>query len=135
VTPVSDLTDELETSVRDALAGVLDPCSVFNGTRLSFLDLGMVDRLESPGPGRLVVEMLLDDPVCLYVGQIEHEIRTALLGVTGVTEVEVRFSGREIWTEERATEATRVKFQERRELRRRLVQARSRQQITIGETL
>jgi metal-sulfur cluster biosynthetic enzyme len=104
--------------LREALAAVLDPCSVFNGTRMSFVELGMSDAFESRGPGHLVFRLLLDDPVCLYVGEIHRQIRDAALEVSGVERVDIEFAENSIWTEERATAATRRRIAERRELLR-----------------
>jgi metal-sulfur cluster biosynthetic enzyme len=108
---VSALGGEPETArvqqARAAIAQVLDPCSVFNGTRLSLVELGMVSHIEEPAPGHLCIHMLLDDPVCIYVGQIHKEIHDAALSVPGVTRVEMRFIGNEIWTDEHATARAR----------------------------
>jgi metal-sulfur cluster biosynthetic enzyme len=114
----------LATRLEQALGEVLDPCSVFNGSRLSFLDLGMVDSVEFSEPGRVTIRLLLDDPVCLYVAQIHDQIRQAALSVDGVEEVTVEFSGEAIWTEERATPETRRKIQLRQEQLRRRIAAR-----------
>jgi metal-sulfur cluster biosynthetic enzyme len=105
----------LRERVREALACVLDPCSVFNGTRLNFVDLGMVQRIDVGAGGEVVVRLLLDDPVCLYVAQIHEEVRRAALAVAGVSEVTIEFSGDEIWTEDHASETVRATIRERRE--------------------
>lgn len=112
----------LADQVRAELDTVLDPCSIYNGTRLSFVELGMVERISTPAPGQVTVRMLLDDPVCLYVSRIHDEVRAAALRVPGVDSVEIEFSGDEIWTDDRAAPAVRERIRERREqLRRRAV--------------
>jgi metal-sulfur cluster biosynthetic enzyme len=118
------LPAELDAQVTAALGTVLDPCSVYNGTRLSFLDLGMIDRIELRGAGHLSVRLLLDDPVCLYVGQISHELRTALLGVPEIAQVDIEFSGDEIWTDERATAPVRARIRAQRQERLAAIRAR-----------
>lgn len=92
-----------------ALEDVRDPCSVLNGTHLSFVELGMVDGVTVQG-GHVRLRLLLDDPVCLYVGPIDQQMRDATLAVPGVQSVEIEFCAHEIWTEERATEEARAKL-------------------------
>jgi metal-sulfur cluster biosynthetic enzyme len=90
----------------------------------------MVDAVEAREPGHLVIRMLLDDPVCLYVAQIHHQIKQAVLGVEGIDRVDVEFSGEAIWTQERATELTRRKIERRREQLRRLIVDRQQSSTT-----
>jgi metal-sulfur cluster biosynthetic enzyme len=115
---------DLAAAVERALQDVLDPCSVFNGTRLSFVELGMIDAITMPTPGRVQVRLLLDDPVCLYVAKITDGLTAAILSVDGVDSVEIEHSAHDLWTEERATPATRALIARQRERRRDMVRAR-----------
>ena len=119
------LSPRLRAEVEKALGSVLDPCSVFNGTRLSFLELGMIQSLESRYTGHIGVRLLLDDPVCIYLGQITHEVREAILTLDGVDSVDVEYSGDDIWTEELASESTRARILARREQLRKSIAQRS----------
>jgi metal-sulfur cluster biosynthetic enzyme len=106
----ADKTDILADQVREALRGVLDPCSLFNGTRLSLVELGMVANVEHTGNGCVRISLLLDDPVCLYVADIHHELRAVALAVPGVSRVEFDFLRDQLWTQERATPAARKRM-------------------------
>ena len=108
--------DALARQITDALGNVLDPCSVFNGTRLSFVELGMVDAVESLGHGRVLVRLLLDDPVCLYTAQIHHEVAEAVSAVEGVEHVEIEIVGDRLWTAERMSAVARSRVRRRRSI-------------------
>ncbi|WP_406462401.1 iron-sulfur cluster assembly protein [Streptomyces sp. NBC_01622] len=99
------------------LGEVLDPCSVHNGTRLSFVDLGMVHGVVVDDTGRAVVRLLLDDPVCIYLVDIMTSVRDAVLGVEGITGVEVDIVGEELWSPDRMTAETTAKMQRWRVVR------------------
>jgi len=115
----------LRERVEQALGAVLDPCSVFNGTRFNLVELGMVQRITAADDGRVTVRLLLDDPICLYVAEIHARVRDAVLAVSGVAEADIEFSGDEIWTMDRASEPVRATMLERREqLRQRALMRR-----------
>jgi metal-sulfur cluster biosynthetic enzyme len=101
-------TTTLEQAIWDALDTDVDPCSRFNGTFLSFVALGMVDDVHADADGAVHVRLLLDDPTCLYIVEIHHEVRRAVLGVTGVTGVEISVRGDELWDSSRLTPAART---------------------------
>jgi metal-sulfur cluster biosynthetic enzyme len=104
--PTPDAT-ALEQDVWAALDGVLDPCSRFNGTYLSFVALGMVDEVGADDGGAVHVRLLLDDPTCLYMVEIHHEVREAVRSVPGVTSVEISVRADELWDSTRLTPAAR----------------------------
>jgi metal-sulfur cluster biosynthetic enzyme len=105
--PTRDATP-LEQAIWNALDGVIDPCSRFNGTYLSFVALGMIDEVRADDDGSTHVRLLLDDPTCLYMVEIHHEVREAVLGVAGVTGVEISVRGDELWDSTRLTPAART---------------------------
>jgi metal-sulfur cluster biosynthetic enzyme len=100
-------SDALRESVEAAVAGVLDPCSRFIGSNLSFAELGMIDSVATNADGDVSITLLLDDPTCLYMVEIERAIRLAASSVAGVSGVVVSVRWDELWTEERATEEAR----------------------------
>lgn len=100
----------LRSSIERAIDSVLDPCSRFNGTNLSFLELGMVDAIEIADDGRVLVRLLLDDPTCMYLFEIFHEVETAVRAVPGVTDVTMDLRGDTLWTEARMTAAARERL-------------------------
>jgi metal-sulfur cluster biosynthetic enzyme len=112
------MTDStLLESVQTALAGVVDPCSRFIGSNLSFAELGMIDSVEANAEGDVAITLLLDDPTCLYMVEIEHSLRHAALAVPGVQSVAVTVRWDELWTEERATEQARAALLDNRSRR------------------
>jgi metal-sulfur cluster biosynthetic enzyme len=118
--PLTDtLAPDRARAFEAALAGVIDPCSRFNGTHLSFVDLGMVEGLSEPEPGRVVVRLLLDDPFCLYMVDIRSSVRDALLDVPGVHHVDIEVIADRVWDPDMMTAETQAKYARWREIRRR----------------
>lgn len=124
--PAPAVREDLDGLVRARLATVLDPCGVRNGTRLSFVDLGMYDGAEEEAPGRVRVRMLLDDPVCMYMSEIHRSVRDAVLAIDGVEHVDVIFVGDRFWTPDRLTPQTQEKMARWRDIRQRRLAERAR---------
>jgi metal-sulfur cluster biosynthetic enzyme len=89
-----------EATVRAAIAEVVDPCSRLQGTDLSLLDLGMVERVQVEG-GAVRLELLLDDPLCMYTFVIQHELRLRIAALDGVDSVEITVLPDFSWSRER----------------------------------
>lgn len=92
---------ELAAAVRAAVGDVMDPCSLRNGARMTYEDLGMIDDAEVDDRGRATVRLVLDDPVCVYMVEIISGVRSAALGVPGVEEAVVDILGDVVWTPDR----------------------------------
>jgi metal-sulfur cluster biosynthetic enzyme len=91
--------------VYGALATVYDTCSLFNGTRLNIVEMGLVHDVEQEG-GSVRVRLLLTDPMCLYLFEMRSQIIEALLALPGVEAVEVEpVAGKLWWPERMAPEA------------------------------
>jgi metal-sulfur cluster biosynthetic enzyme len=95
-----------ENAVRDAIRDVVDPCSRLYGTDLSLLDLGMVESVRVFG-GDVKVDLLLDDPLCMYTFVIQRELRERIAALDGVSRVEITVLPDFGWSRERATPAAR----------------------------
>jgi metal-sulfur cluster biosynthetic enzyme len=109
----------LSERVERQLDGVIDPCSRFNGTWLSFNDLGMIESVIETEPGRVLIRLMLDDPLCLYMVDIHTEVRAAALEAIGVEQVDIEVVADQLWTPERMTPETIAKMDRWRELRAR----------------
>ncbi len=96
-------------AVRAAIAGVVDPCSRLHGTDLNLLDLGMVERVTHEG-GAVHVELLLDDPLCMYTFVIQKELRERIAAVQGVRSVEISVLPDFGWSRERVSPAARQRL-------------------------
>ena len=131
-----DTDVDLRDQITAELGQVLDPCSRFNGTRLSFVDLGMIESIDLVKPGHVVIRLLLDDPICLYLVEIHENVRQAAMRVDGVDHVDVEIVGDQLWSPERMTAETTEKMRRWREIRmRRLGQRMSSHPVlSEGET-
>jgi metal-sulfur cluster biosynthetic enzyme len=100
-----------------ALATVHDTCSVFNGTNLDIVEMGLVHDVEQDG-GTVRVRLLLTDPMCLYLFEMRSQIIAALEPLPGVEAVEVEPVAGELWWPERMTPAARERLDRLRAARR-----------------
>ncbi|HEY1970300.1 MAG TPA: iron-sulfur cluster assembly protein [Pseudonocardia sp.] len=92
--------------VRAALNTVIDPCSAAMGDDLSLVELGMVYEIGIE-TGTVTVDLLFDDPMCLYLAPIHDAIRRKVRALPGVVAVVIDQSERELWTEDRIEPAAR----------------------------
>jgi metal-sulfur cluster biosynthetic enzyme len=106
-----------EEQIYAALATVNDTCSVFNGTRLNIVEMGLVHDVEQEG-GTVRVRLLLTDPMCLYLFEMRSQIIEALSGLAGVKNVEVEPVAGKLWWPERMAPEARGRLETLR--RRRL---------------
>jgi metal-sulfur cluster biosynthetic enzyme len=91
--------------VYQALATVYDTCSLFNGTRLDIVEMGLVHDVEQEG-STVRVRLLLTDPMCAYLFEMRSQIIDALSELPGVENVEVApVAGKLWWPERMAPEA------------------------------
>jgi metal-sulfur cluster biosynthetic enzyme len=93
-----------------ALATVYDTCSLFNGTRLDIVEMGLVHDVEQDG-GTVRVRLLLTDPMCLYLFEMRSQIIEALSRVPGVEAVEVEPVAGKLWWPERMTPQARRRLE------------------------
>jgi metal-sulfur cluster biosynthetic enzyme len=99
--------------IYDALRTVYDTCSVFNGTRLDIVEMGLVDEVEESG-GRVKVRLLLTDPMCLYLFEMRAQIVDALSALPGVESVHVEPVAGKLWWPERIAPPARERLEQRR---------------------
>lgn len=82
------MTDTLEKRIHDALRKVLDP-----EMRVDLVTAGMVKGIAVSG-SRASLDIELTTPACPLKAEIERDIREAMKGVAGLSDVEIAFSSR-----------------------------------------
>jgi metal-sulfur cluster biosynthetic enzyme len=92
--------------IYDALSTVYDTCSLFNGTQLDIVEMGLVHDVDQTG-GTVRVRLLLTDPMCLYLFEMRSQIITALEALPGIDAVNVEPVAGKLWWPERMTPAAR----------------------------
>ena len=104
------VTEVDQDTIYNALSGVLDPCSEFNGTRLNIVEMGLVRDI-SVTDDHVHVRLLLTDPACLYYFQMAHGIEEALMALDNLRKVTVESTFDIWWSEDRMSEdaSTRLK--------------------------
>jgi metal-sulfur cluster biosynthetic enzyme len=102
--------------IYEALRTVHDTCSIFNGTRLDIVEMGLVHDVEQ-ADGKVRVRLLLTDPMCLYLFEMRAQIVEALSALPGVEAVEVEPVAGKLWWPERMTPAARERLERVRRAR------------------
>jgi metal-sulfur cluster biosynthetic enzyme len=105
------------SQIYQALATVHDTCSVFNGTNLDIVEMGLVHDVEQDG-GTVRVRLLLTDPMCLYLFEMRSQIMAALEALPGIEAVEVAPVAGKLWWPERMSPAARDRLARLRKARR-----------------
>jgi metal-sulfur cluster biosynthetic enzyme len=100
-----------DAAVWSAIAEVVDPCSRLHGTDLNLVDLGMVERVGVDAVGGAVhVDLLLDDPLCMYTFVIQKELRERIAALDGVSSVEITVLPDFSWSRERVLPDARARL-------------------------
>jgi len=99
-------TRTFEDQIWEALATVKDP-----ELPLTVMDLGLIDEVQVTG-GRVHVRMTPTYSACPAIDVMRQDIRTKLLNLPGVEEVQVELSFAEPWTMARMTERGRARLLE-----------------------
>jgi metal-sulfur cluster biosynthetic enzyme len=105
-----------QKQIYEALATVYDTCSVFNGTRLDIVEMGLVHDVQQEG-STVRVRLLLTDPMCLYLFEMRSQIIDALSALPGVETVEVEPVAGKLWWPERMTPEARGRLENLRRQR------------------
>jgi len=95
----------LEPQVVEALRSVFDP-----EIPVSIYDLGLIYDLRFSGDGKVLVIMTLTAPACPVADEIPEWIKTAILRVEGIQEVEIDLTWEPFWKPEYMTEAARLEL-------------------------
>jgi metal-sulfur cluster biosynthetic enzyme len=84
----------------DRLRQVTEPCSIAMGTPISIVAMGLIEDVELRD-GRASVTLCLTDAACVHLTGMRQYITDVLLGLPGVSAVEVRQSQSALWTRDR----------------------------------
>jgi len=95
----------LEPQVIEALRGVYDP-----EIPVSVFDLGLIYDLRFFAGGKILVIMTLTAPACPVAEEIPEWIKTAILQVEGIEDVEIDLTWEPFWKPEYMTEAARLEL-------------------------
>jgi len=106
---VGNAEASIKEGVVAALHTVVDPCGLFNGSRITIGELGMYRNIDVSDE-KLEIELFLDDPSCAFAGQIMLEIRRAVEAVAGGRSVEMKFVVDDVWDEDRINESGQRKL-------------------------
>ena len=102
-----------------ALQGIIDPCSVSAGVRLSIWDLGLIQEMNIGPDGCVQIRLLPTFPGCHFVGIFEEEIRDRLSSLDWCSDVKVDIAPpNEIWNESHMASEARERLMEVRRRRR-----------------
>ncbi len=110
----------LEAAARDALNGIVDPCSLAAGAPAGLADMGLVGAVaaEPDGGGwRLRATIMTTDPRCMMGAVFLARADAALRALPGVTDVALAMEHAAFWTTSRMTPAYRGRLEQARRAR------------------
>ena len=96
--------------IRDALRGIVDPCSAANGSNLDIVEMGLVKNIQV-NDSDVRVEMRLTTPACHMVPYFIEEIEERVGALSGVESVEVETDDGMGWNTEMMSEEAKEKRQ------------------------
>jgi metal-sulfur cluster biosynthetic enzyme len=102
-------SEDIRQKVVAALHRVVDPCGLFNGSRITIGDLGMYRDI-SVSDDTLEIELFLDDPSCAFAGQIMLNLRQEVDAVAGGRAVTMKMVVDDVWDVDRISEAGQHKL-------------------------
>lgn len=103
-----------EGEVREALNGIVDPCSTAAGVPAGLCDMGLVHAVDVDPGGRVSVRLGVTEPGCFMIGSFAAEARIRLLALGDVTAVELELDEGFDWTEDSMDPAYRKRLVEHR---------------------
>jgi metal-sulfur cluster biosynthetic enzyme len=119
--------------IDDALRTVYDTCSLFNGTNLNIVEMGLVHDVEQEG-GTVRVRLLLTDPMCLYQFEMRAQIVEALAALPGIGAVHVEPVAGKLWWPERMAPDARARLERLRRARLERLGLAAPARSAVGET-
>jgi metal-sulfur cluster biosynthetic enzyme len=106
---MADPDATIKSQVVTALHTVVDPCGLFNGSRITIGELGMYRNIVVTDEV-LEIELFLDDPSCAFAGQIMLDLRQAVGAVAGGREIRMPIVYDEVWDVDRISAAGQCKL-------------------------
>ncbi|MGH1564667.1 metal-sulfur cluster assembly factor [Mumia sp. DW29H23] len=101
------MAETVDTTIRDALRAVYDPCCREKG--ISVVDMGLLHRAEvEDGVAR--VELLLTSGWCPFATTVLSEAESAVRALPGVTDASVEVVWSQAWTPERLSAGARERL-------------------------
>lgn len=85
--------------VREALRGVVDPCSAATGSNLDIVAMGLVKAIDISG-GHVDVELRLTTPACHMIPYFAEEVEARVGELAGVDSVDLATDNGFEWSEE-----------------------------------
>lgn len=114
----------MQDALLSRLNAISDPCSVASGQPLGLADMGLIESVGVDDAGTATVDIRLTSPGCLMIGFFVSEIKAALLGFHGITEVLVKHDVGERWEPDLIAPAHLAKRRERLDRMKSAIQQR-----------
>lgn len=106
---------ERERAVEEAIATVIDPCSIAAQAPLNIVELGLVREWDVAADGEVHVTVSPTAPSCILIGSIVKGIEDRVGEVDGVTAVNVEIDGGTVWSPELMSAEARARLKQRQD--------------------
>lgn len=103
-----------EAAVREAVAGIVDPCSRITGVGLTLVEMGIIQSVAVAEDGAVEIRIGLTGPGCHMGPALQEEVEARVQSVPGVSVVEVRVETNLDYSEDLLTEPARRKLDDAR---------------------
>lgn len=103
-------------AVREALARVVDPCSIATGVPITVEEMGLLERVTADADGAVLVELRLTSPFCFQAVNIVERIDEVTADLEGVSSVRVEIDPAAEWMPDMMTAGPRDRLRQVRPL-------------------
>lgn len=93
----------LKDKATEVLKSIFDP-----EIPVDIWELGLIYELEEEGDGKLRVRMTLTSPACPVAESLPGEVHQKLMGIEGVSDVDLQVVWNPPWTKERMSDEARL---------------------------
>jgi metal-sulfur cluster biosynthetic enzyme len=100
---------EHEEAVRQALEGVVDPCSIATGAPISLAEMGLIKELHWWG-GEVKLVLQLTSPICWQAANILSAVERTVMSVPGVRSVDCTLDPTSEWMPSMMSAAARERL-------------------------
>ena len=99
----SNVNSEVHNTAIQKLRNIYDP-----EISINIYDLGLIYKIDTAIQGKIAIEMTLTSPACPIGDSLVNQVKTTLLSIAGINEVEVCLVWDPPWSKDNLSEETKL---------------------------
>jgi len=99
----SNVNSEVHNTAIQKLRNIYDP-----EISINIYDLGLIYKIDAAIQGKIAIEMTLTSPACPLGYSLVNQVKTTLLSIAGINEVEVCLVWDPPWSKDNLSEETKL---------------------------